>query len=69
MSDDADVTQERLESEAALFAKRRREPGLVAIGACYFCSETLGRPFLFCGAECRDDYEIEQRALQRAGRR
>jgi hypothetical protein len=67
MPDDADITQARAEAEAALFAKRKREPGLLAIGACYFCSSSIPNPHLFCDSYCRDDYEREQRAQRRNG--
>jgi hypothetical protein len=69
MADIADITQDRAEAEAELFAKRRREPSLIAVGACYFCSTECAKPLLFCDSYCRDDYEREQRALQRNGRR
>jgi hypothetical protein len=70
MADDADITAARQEAEAALFARRRREPALVPMGLCYFCqSDAPSTTHLFCNTECRDDYEAEQRALARNGRR
>lgn len=70
MADDADITGDRLDAEAAFFARRKRTPALVPIGVCYYCqSDAPSTTHLFCGAECRDDYEIEQRALARNGRR
>lgn len=65
MSDDADITQARAEAEAELRERRPRVRGLVPFGACYFCAEECAA--LFCGAECRDDYEIKERALRRNG--
>ena len=67
MADDADITAARAEVEAEFFTRRRREPGLVPFGACYYCQSETGSGILFCNAECRDDYEIEQRALRRNG--
>jgi hypothetical protein len=69
MPDDADITAARAEVEAEFFARRRRDPCLVPMGLCYFCQSETPVTFLFCNAECRDDYEIEQRALARNGRR
>jgi hypothetical protein len=69
MPDDADVTQARAEVEAEFFARRTRAPGLSPIRVCYFCSSTIDGNFLFCDSYCRDDYEREERALARNGRR
>ena len=71
MADDADITQDRAEHEAALLAAARahRKPGLIPVLCCHFCSSELAPGHLFCDAYCRDDYEAEQRAKDRNGRR
>jgi len=44
------------------------QPALVAHGCCYFCDEVLAPAMLFCGVDCRDDYDKEPAAKARAGR-
>ena len=40
----------------------------MAHGCCYFCDEALAPAMLFCGVDCRDDYDKEPAAKARAGR-
>ncbi len=69
MSDHADVT------DPIIFAAVRRgldavrrQVRLVADCRCHYCDEPVGPVALFCGVDCRDDYDKEQAAKARAGR-
>ena len=69
MSDNIDKTDKIIYAEVArgLSAVRRR-PGLEAHGCCHYCDEPLAPALLFCGVDCRDDYDKELAAKSRAGR-
>lgn len=44
-------------------ALRVRKPeGPAAVGHCLYCGEDLPGAARWCDAECRDDYEVEQKA-------
>lgn len=47
-------------------AQRARLP---AMGQCHHCAEEIAPQARFCGPECRDAFEFEQRQRARAGRR
>lgn len=60
MSDDADVTGDRMEAEMemsrrALAVSNKRE--LLPLGLCYNCDEKVESKQLFCDADCRKDWE------------
>lgn len=38
-------------------------------GYCLYCGAKLDHPGKFCDADCRDDYEHEQKVMQIAGKR
>lgn len=68
MSDHIDKTDKIIFAEVARgLASVRRKPGLVADGACHYCDELVAPGHLFCGVECRDDYDLELAARMRAG--
>jgi hypothetical protein len=64
--DDASET-EQLHRELAIRAVRNQPP-LKFSGHCLYCNETIvqGR---FCSAECREDYEMEQKFKKLTGHR
>lgn len=68
MADDID----RANDEAAFFLARamynRRRRELIPTGQCLFCAEKVPGHALFCGPECRDDYDQLLAARARAGR-
>lgn len=69
MSDIADSADARisLDLEFALSNMQRfpiEEPDM----HCLFCDEPVGYRELFCNADCRCDYEKEQKILKIAGR-
>jgi len=69
MSDHIDKTDEIIFAEVARgLAAVRQKAGLVAHGACHYCDEPLVTGHLFCGVECRDDYDQELAVKVRAGR-
>jgi len=60
MSDDADITGDRLELEIEL-ARRvlasRPKRELLPLGLCYNCDDKLADAQLFCDEHCRKDWE------------
>ena len=69
MSDHIDKTDKIIFAEVARgLAAVRRSTGLVADGCCYYCDEPVSIAHLFCGVECRDDYDKELAAKAREGR-
>lgn len=69
MSDNADRADLRIADvvQSAL-AKTRRAHRLHSDGRCQFCDEPVPDGRLFCGVDCRDDYERHEAGLRRAGR-
>ncbi len=70
MSDEADIANDFVEINriAAIEACRHR-PTMMAKGSCWFCDQQLPHGQKFCDRDCADDFEIEQAALMRNGRR
>jgi hypothetical protein len=58
--DDADITQERQEKEEELM-RRRPRPLIEATGVCLNCEAPLAEGRRWCNADCRDDWERQQR--------
>lgn len=73
MSDETDKASEReeLERETGIRAASQAARGLFlpAVGACYYCGEDVAPGARFCDTDCRDGWQREQAAKQRAGRR
>ncbi|MBP1314376.1 hypothetical protein [Herbaspirillum sp. 1130] len=68
MSDHADNADSRIyRTIAAGLAVARRAPALQPDCRCHFCDEVVSPNLLFCNIDCRDDYQREKTALQRAG--
>ena len=64
-ADDAYALQE----QAIAFALSNRMPvGIQAKGACHYCDATLKGAALFCDADCSEDWHLEQKLLQQAGK-
>lgn len=61
MADDADITQERQERELDLFLRERRAPLIQATGVCLNCNTPLKGERRWCDADCRDDWERQQK--------
>ncbi len=70
MSDEADIANDFVEMNriAAIEACRHR-PVMLAKGTCWFCDEDLPCGQKFCDRDCAEDFEMEQAALVRNGRR
>lgn len=69
MSDHADNADRRIyRTIAAGLAAARRAHELQSDCRCHFCDEPVEVELKFCNVDCRDDYQREQGALQRAGR-
>ena len=60
MTDIYDQATEREEKDRAQ-ALLYRHPVMVACCACHNCGESLRSGMLFCGAECRDDFEQREK--------
>lgn len=70
MSDEADIADEQIElGRLAAIEACRHHRGLIARGSCWFCEEQLPPEQKFCDRDCAADYELEQAALVRAGKR
>lgn len=65
MADDIDRANDQAQQILDM-QLRARKPILQPKGQCHFCDDEL-RFGVFCTAECRDDYEKEQRAKERNG--
>ena len=68
--DDADRAADRedIAREAAVAAIRRRIESIPSLGYCYYCGEALRAGKRFCDADCRDDYERQEKMKARNGR-
>ncbi|AMP04706.1 hypothetical protein [Collimonas pratensis] len=70
MSDIADGAIWRVEKDVQnAMAHARKQPMLESDGRCHFCDEAIANALLFCNVDCRNDYDKEQAALRRTGRR
>ncbi len=70
MSDEADIANEIIElNRSNAIEACRQHPALRAKGSCWFCDEPLPSRQKFCDRDCASDYEIEEAALARAGKR
>jgi hypothetical protein len=69
MADEADIAQARMERELGLILGAKRATDQPeAIGRCHYCDEDIGSGLVFCGSDCRDDWQREKRLRQRQGR-
>ncbi len=60
IADDADVTI-AFQQKINLYQSRCDEPNETANGRCWFCEEYLPAGYRWCNAQCRDDWQKEQR--------
>lgn len=58
--DDQAAAREELDRDIAL--KRRAPSGPEPCGRCYFCNSPVEPDARWCDADCRDDWQIEERA-------
>lgn len=66
--DDIDRAQHQEELQRAILLKNASVgPSLPATGECHNCRASVAPGARFCDADCRDDWENEQAARQRAG--
>jgi hypothetical protein len=69
MSDHADNSDNKIYRVIASgLAAVRRAPSLQPDFRCYFCDEPVGKEFLFCNSDCRDDFDRHAAAARRAGK-
>lgn len=68
MADEADMAQHQIEQSLALAFKAREREKIRPIGRCWYCYDKLTDLVLFCSADCRDDWDREQKAKARSGR-
>lgn len=70
MSDEADIADENIElGRMAAIEACRRQSSIPPKGSCWFCDEPLPSQQKFCNSDCAADFEREQAALARAGRK
>lgn len=65
--DDIDRAQARERQDREISLSLRR-PVLTPVGICYNCAEPVEGSAEFCNADCREDYDLRDAALARAGR-
>lgn len=66
--DPIDMASDHEQMERDSYIRRSMgKASLIAIGRCYFCDAGLNANYRFCDEECRDGYEVEQRAMTRNG--
>lgn len=64
MADPADEASDLIDQELArqiAAAKAQGKPVKPPVGTCYFCGEKVGKGMIFCDADCRDDFDREER--------
>lgn len=61
MADFADLGAVREEMDRALALQQRAPEGPAATGACLSCGEQVGHGLRWCDADCRDDWQADQR--------
>lgn len=63
MSDEADMTQDRMEIEEKIRKRyvHRPEREADAVGYCLECGEELPLTMRWCDADCRDMWELRRR--------
>lgn len=61
MADDADLTRDRQEREDDLRRRLACRPLIKATGLCLNCGTPLADDRRWCDADCRDDWERQQR--------
>lgn len=65
----ADIVDQSHDIEQAFFRSAlttKRPEGPPPKGCCYACDAPLNNDQRFCDADCRDDYQAEQRRNQQA---
>lgn len=68
MSDEIDRASEREEFDRGVALRvRKPEHHLHPMGACHWCESIVRAGDVFCGADCRDDFERAKEARRRAG--
>ena len=69
MTDEADCSDEKIAAAIQNGIDRaRKQTAMPYTGECYFCGSVVRKSMRFCDADCRDDWDAEQRAKQRQGR-
>lgn len=70
-ADKADAQIDAALSEARYLARQQAllSPALRPRGSCHYCREPVAAPLLYCDASCRDDFQAEDDALRRMGRK
>lgn len=59
-----EVAQQMLDAQRS----KRVHDKLLAMGCCHYCNELLPKVGqLYCNAECREDYESEDRLRKQSG--
>lgn len=68
MSDIIDQANDMAEVMLESHRSKRVYNKLLPMGGCHYCDELLPKVGqLFCGAECREDYEHEDRLRKQSG--
>jgi hypothetical protein len=65
MADEVDLAADHMERELAALMASRRATGPHPTGFCLFCAEPLEGVLRFCGPDCRDGFDAEEKARAR----
>lgn len=69
MADEADRAQAQLDALAPFeIGMSKKKEGPPPIGRCYFCEAPVDGAMRWCGDDCRNDWEYEQRRKREQGR-
>jgi hypothetical protein len=67
MADNADRADVEIERATQQAIKQSRAGAMRPLGACYWCGDAAPPAGLFCGPDCRDDWQRERDARARNG--
>lgn len=66
MADNVDDANALAELQLRVAMNGRERPVMRRFtGCCYWCRDPVAAPKVFCDADCRDDFEREQRRTKR----
>lgn len=63
IADQAQIAEEGTREDGL----KNHQPTLQSCGFCFYCNESIKPGLLFCGPECRDDWEVWRKSQERNG--
>ena len=62
LADRADLQEQFILEKKIAEVRANKQQSKVPKGTCYFCDEVVAEGYVFCDADCSEDYEKLQRA-------